>query len=61
MKRFAVLSALLLFSSVSHAQNAPSDSAKNAVPSAGTDDARMKPLRNKFARSPEKLRSSAAS
>ncbi len=44
MKRFAVLSALLLFSSVSHAQNAPSDSAKNAVPSAGTDDARMKAL-----------------
>ncbi len=44
MKRFAVLSALLLFSSVSHAQNAPSDSAKNAVPSAGADDARMKAL-----------------
>src|SRR6267154_925134 len=44
MKRFAVLSAFLLFSSVSHAQNAPSDSAKNAVPSAGTDDARMKAL-----------------
>ncbi len=44
MKRFAVLSVLLLFSSVSHAQNAPSDSAKNAVPSAGTDDARMKAL-----------------
>ena len=44
MKRFAVLSALLLFSSVSHAQNAPSDSARNAVPSAGTDDARMKAL-----------------
>ncbi len=44
MKRFAVLSALLLFSSVSHAQNAPSDSAKNAVPSAGTDDARMRAL-----------------
>jgi|SRR5882672_4337404 len=44
MKRFAVLSALLLFSSVSHAQNAPSDSARNAVPSAGADDARMKAL-----------------
>jgi hypothetical protein len=44
MKRFAVLSAMLLFSYVSHAQNAPSDSAKNAVSSAGTDDARMKAL-----------------
>jgi len=45
MKRFAVLSALLLFLlRFPRAERAPSDSARNAVPSAGADDARMKAL-----------------
>src|SRR5258705_298547 len=44
MKRFAVLSALLLFSSVSHAQNAPSNSANDPFPPAATEAARMKAL-----------------
>src|SRR6267143_1899432 len=44
MNRFAVLSALLLFSSIAHAQDVPSVSAKRDVPSPNTEDARMKAL-----------------
>jgi hypothetical protein len=44
MKRFAVLSALLLFSSVAHAQDASSVPMKHDVSPASTEDARMKAL-----------------
>jgi hypothetical protein len=44
MKRFAVLSALLLFSSIAHAQEAPSAPAKRDVFPANAEDARMKAL-----------------
>ncbi|HEV1995120.1 MAG TPA: hypothetical protein VGR03_12395 [Candidatus Acidoferrum sp.] len=44
MKRFAVLSALLLFSSVAHAQDAPSVVVKRDVSPANAEDARMKAL-----------------
>jgi hypothetical protein len=44
MKRFAVLSALLLFSSITHAQDEPSVSVKRDVSAASTEDARMKAL-----------------
>jgi hypothetical protein len=44
MKRFAVLSALLLFSSITHAQDAPSATAKRDVSASSTEDARMKAL-----------------
>ena len=44
MKRFAVLSALLLFSSIAHAQEAPSAPAKRDVSPANAEDARMKAL-----------------
>src|ERR1700686_5313611 len=44
MKRFAVLSALLLFSAIAHAQDAPSRPAKRDVSPASTEDARMKAL-----------------
>src|SRR6266849_6331251 len=44
MKRFAALSALLLFSSIAHAQDAPSVPAERGVSSANTEDARMKAL-----------------
>src|ERR1700693_3537489 len=44
MKRFAVLSALLLFSAIAHAQDAPSRPAKRDVSPAITEDARMKAL-----------------
>jgi hypothetical protein len=44
MKRFAVLSTLLLFSSTAHAQDAPSVPAKRDVSVASTEDARMKAL-----------------
>jgi hypothetical protein len=44
MKRFAVLSGLLLFSSVAHAQDASSVSPKRDAPAASTEDARMKAL-----------------
>src|SRR6267378_5186132 len=44
MKRLAVLSALLLFSSVAHAQEAPSVPVKRDASAANTEDARMKAL-----------------
>src|ERR1700730_13669167 len=44
MKRFAVLSALLLFSSMAHAQDATSVAIKRHVSPAKTEDARMKAL-----------------
>jgi hypothetical protein len=44
MKRFAVLSTLLLFSATAHAQDAPSVPAKRDVSVASTEDARMKAL-----------------
>jgi hypothetical protein len=44
MKRFAALSALLLFSSIAHAQDAPSRPAKHGASPADTEDARMKAL-----------------
>jgi hypothetical protein len=44
MKRFAALSVLLLFSSVAHAQEAPSVAVKREVSPANTGDARMKAL-----------------
>ncbi len=44
MKRFAALSALLLFSSIAHAQDAPSVPAERGVSSANTEGARMKAL-----------------
>jgi hypothetical protein len=44
MKRFAAFSALLLFSSMAQAQNAPSVPAKPGVSPANTEDARMKAL-----------------
>jgi hypothetical protein len=44
MKRFAAMSALLLFSSVVHAQEAPSVPVKRNVSAANTEDARMKAL-----------------
>ena len=44
MKRFAVLSALLLFSSITHAQETASLPAKRDVSVASTEDARMKAL-----------------
>jgi hypothetical protein len=44
MKRFAALSALLLFSSIAHAQDASPASAKPGVSSANTEDTRMKAL-----------------
>jgi hypothetical protein len=44
MKRFAATSALLLFSSVAHAQEAPSVPVKREASSANTEDARMKAL-----------------
>src|SRR6202162_6225429 len=44
MKRFAVLSALLLFSAIAHAQDAPSRPAKRDVSPASTEDARVKEL-----------------
>ncbi len=44
MKRFAALSALLLFSSIAHAQDAPSLPAERGASSANTEDARMKAL-----------------
>src|SRR6266852_5933548 len=44
MKRFAALSALLLFSSIAHAQDAPSVPAERGVSSASPEDARMKAL-----------------
>src|SRR5260370_42388064 len=44
MKRFAALSALLLFSSVTPAQHVPSVPVKSDVAPASTEDARMKPL-----------------
>jgi len=44
MKRLAVLSALLLFSSIAHAQDATSVANKRDVSTANTEDARMKAL-----------------
>src|SRR6267378_2134509 len=44
MKRLAVLSALLLFSSIAHAQDATSVPNKRDVSTANTEDARMKAL-----------------
>src|SRR6202521_1859541 len=44
MKRFAVLSALLLFSAIAHAQDATSVAIKRDVSPANTEDARMKAL-----------------
>ena len=44
MKRLAVLSALLLFSSIAHAQDASSVSPKRDASAASTEDARMKAL-----------------
>src|SRR5260370_25536108 len=44
MKRFAALSALLLFSSIAHAQDAPSLPAERGAAAANTEDARMKAL-----------------
>src|SRR5258708_7768458 len=44
MKRFAVLSALLLFSSIVQAQDAPSAPVKRDVSPANTEDVRMKAL-----------------
>jgi hypothetical protein len=44
MKRFAVLSALLLFSSIAHAQDAPSAPIKRDVSAANMEEARMKAL-----------------
>jgi hypothetical protein len=44
MKRFAVLSALLLFSSIAYAQDAPSVPAKRGVSPAKAEDARMNAL-----------------
>ncbi len=44
MKRFAVLSALLLFSAIAHAQDATSVPIKRDVSPANTEDARMKAL-----------------
>ena len=44
MKRFAVLSALLLFSSMAHAQDATSVAIKRDVSPANREDARMKAL-----------------
>jgi hypothetical protein len=44
MKRFAVLSALLLFSSMTRAQDAPSLPVKRGLPTASTEEARMKAL-----------------
>jgi len=44
MKRFAVLSALLLFSSIAQAQDAPSAPVKRDVSPANTEDVRMKAL-----------------
>jgi len=44
MKRFAVLSALLLFSSITHAQDAPSEPVKHDVSAANPEDAHMKAL-----------------
>jgi hypothetical protein len=44
MKQFAVLSALLLFCSVAHAQDAPSAPVKPEAPPVNTEDARMKAL-----------------
>ncbi len=44
MKRFALLTALLLFSSFTHAQDATSVAVKRDVSAANTEDARMKAL-----------------
>jgi hypothetical protein len=44
MKRFAALPALLLFSSIAHAQDAPSVPIKRDVSAASAEDARMKAL-----------------
>jgi hypothetical protein len=44
MKRFAALSTLLLFTSIAHAQDAPSVPVKRGVSAANTEDARMKAL-----------------
>jgi len=44
MKRFAALSALLLFSSIAHAQDASTVSPKRDASAASTEDARMKAL-----------------
>jgi hypothetical protein len=44
MKRFAALSALLLLSSIAHAQDAPSVSVKRDISTANAEDARMKAL-----------------
>src|SRR5229473_2884575 len=44
MKRFAVLSALLLFSAMAHAQDASSARVKHGVSPASAEDARMKAL-----------------
>jgi hypothetical protein len=44
VKQFAVLSALLLFCSVAHAQDAPSAPVKPEAPPVNTEDARMKAL-----------------
>src|SRR5229473_7806350 len=44
MKRFAVLSALLLFSAMAHAQDASSAQVKHGVSPANPEDARMKAL-----------------
>ena len=44
MKRIATLFALLVFSSIAHAQDAPSVPAKRDISPANTEDARMKAL-----------------
>ncbi len=55
MKRIAALFALLLFSSMAHAQDAPSVAANRETSPANREDARMK------ARSPEKWHSCVSS
>ena len=44
MKRFAALLALLLLSSMAHAQNAPSVPDKRDIPAANTEETRMRAL-----------------